>query len=455
MKIKRSNIKSIVAVALAAIISLQVLWLYNMYLSYRRSTANLIAFTLSQAIDYELISRHDQLGGPTSSSRTLLTVEKDTSTMREVKIVTEDTTIVRLYNAAYRHQENKANQFAFKYLIPLNIHTLDSIFTQLLMENQLPVKQTVIELYDRDRNDTIRTGCLVRTIGWQCYETETLFVDLVDSIGIKAYVQTPYAALFRLMLLQLILSAILIFSVVVCLFRLSQTIFRQYQAELIKKGFVDAMTHELKRPIGSSLFMLEYLQHHIRNNNLSLAGELLDDSVFALKKLNRYVEKIQEISRGEAGEMELMKESIPLLLFFTQLKEKYESLQDKNISIHLQIEKDILFVNDKVHFSNIMENLTENSIKYSGERVSIEIKAFQKDNTLYIIHRDNGWGISDSEVGRIFDKFYRGKSVEKRRKSGFGLGLSYVKIVVDQMGGTISVNSKEKQFTEFTLLLPI
>ena len=453
MKIKLSYIKSIVAIALTAIISLQVLWLYNMYVSYRDSTADLIALKLSQAIDNELISRHDQLGGPTS--RAFFSVEKDTSTIQEITIVTEDTTIVMFYNAAYRHHENKAKQFTFKYLLPLNIYKLDSIFNQLLVESQLPVKQTVIELYDKDKNDTIQTGSLVRMIGWQCYETETLFVDLADSIGIKAYVQMPYAALFRQMLLQLILSAVLILFVVVCLFRLSQTIFLQRKAEIIKKGFVDAMTHELKRPIASSMLMLEFLQDQIRENKFSSAIELLGDSVFALKKLNLYVEKIQEISRGEEGEVELIMERIPLLPFFTQLRDKYESLGDKNISIHLHIEKDIPFVNDKVHFSNIVENLTENSIKYSGERVSIEIKVFQKNNKLYITHRDNGWGISDSEIHRIFDKFYRGKSAEKRRKSGFGLGLSYVQLVVKQMGGNISVSSKEKEFTEFILILPL
>ena len=453
MKLRPLYIKGIVAIALTAIVGLQFLWLYNMSVSYRNAMADRISLNLSQAIDAELLSRLDQFGGP--AVHTFLPVEKDTSAMREVKIVTEDTTIVMLYNAAYRHQKDRANQFTFKYLIPLNIYTLDSIFTQLLKENQVPVKQTVIELYDKDRNDTLRTGCFVQTTGWQCYETETVFVDLVDSIGIKAYVQTPYAAIFKQMLLQLIVSAVLIFSALACLFRLSRTIFRQHQAETIKKGLIDAMTHELKRPITASMFMLDYLQTQIRENTFPLAGELFDDSVYALKKLNLYVEKIQEISWGEAGGIELMKENIPLLPFFTQLKHKYETLENKSISILLHVEKDIPFVSDKVHFSNMMENLTENSIKYSGESVSIEIKAFQKNNKLHITHRDNGWGISDSEIRRIFDPFYRGRSAEKRRKSGFGLGLSYVKLVIEKMGGNISVRSKEKEFTEFILMLPL
>jgi signal transduction histidine kinase len=167
------------------------------------------------------------------------------------------------------------------------------------------------------------------------------------------------------------------------------------------------------------------------------------------------VEKIQEISQGEDGTVELNKEEISLLPFFTKLKKQFESLGEKNIFIQLQIEENIPFMSDILHFSNIMENLTENSIKYSGEDVSIEIKAFRKDDHLHVIHRDNGWGISDSEIPRIFDKFYRGRSAEKQRKSGFGLGLSYVKIMIEKMGGNITVSSKEKQFTEFTVILPL
>ena len=174
-----------------------------------------------------------------------------------------------------------------------------------------------------------------------------------------------------------------------------------------------------------------------------------------LKKFHLYIDKIQEISQGEDGKMELSKEKIQLLALFNKLKEKYKSSGDKNISFELNIDEDIFIMSDILHFSNIIDNLTENSIKYSDENLTINISVYKKNGNVYIHHRDNGWGISPAEINSIFDIFYRGISVEKRRKNGFGLGLSYVKTMIELMGGKIKVESKEKEFTEFTLIYPV
>jgi two-component system phosphate regulon sensor histidine kinase PhoR len=204
-----------------------------------------------------------------------------------------------------------------------------------------------------------------------------------------------------------------------------------------------------------SVFKLSYLEDKIKENDISHAEEYLADAIFDLKKLDLYVEKIQEISQGEDSMIDLSKDKILLETFFLKLKEKQELLDEKKIHVSLHIEKDLKLETDRLHFSNIIENLMENSIKYSDESVCIEITAFRKDNRIQIVHRDNGWGISPSEINYIFDPFYRGMSKKKRKQNGFGLGLSYIKIMMKNMNGTISVNSKEDEFTEFTLLFPI
>jgi len=453
MKIKPTSIKGIVAFALVAIISLQLFWLQGTYSAYQELINNRIIDNLKQAIDEEMIHRQKQLGGPTTIM--LASVEDDTATVRNFTMKTADTTITFPYNKVNRYNESKANQSAFKYMIPLNIFNLDSIFIQLLLESSVPAKYTAIKIFDGDKNETKQTRKLVASPWIQKYETETIWVDLADSIGIKGYVQIPYATIFKHLLLQLFLSALLIAGVTIVLFRLSQTIFRQYKVEQIKKDFVNMMTHELKRPIISSLFAMEFLQDHAKENKPLSDNGLLDDSILALKKLDLYVEKIQEISRGENGNIELAKENVELSPFFHKLKEKYESNGEKNVSIQLQINENINLITDKIHFSNIIDNLTENSIKYSNESVSIVITVSQKNGYVYIHHRDDGWGIPPSEIQTIFDKFYRGRSSEKRRKNGLGLGLSYVKTMIEQLGGSVSVDSKEKIYTEFILTHPL
>ncbi|MCC8146569.1 MAG: HAMP domain-containing histidine kinase [Bacteroidales bacterium] len=289
---------------------------------------------------------------------------------------------------------------------------------------------------------------------YNLYETDLLSLDLPHSMQVKAYIQTPFYIIFQKMAFQLIISYVLIVAAIYCLLKLSGSILGQWKEQEIKQGFINTMTHELKRPITSSLAMLEYVGDGIKENDYSSAEEFISDSVFALKKLNSYIEKIQEISKGEQGKIEFEWNTIELHSFFEKLTQKYPSRADKKIRFVTEIPENLLFHTDILHFSNMMDNLVENSIKYSKEEVTINIKVSVINGFIEIRHKDNGLGISDSEINRIFDKFFRSNSAEKRRKSGFGLGLSYVLLIVQNMKGSIKVESKEKEFTEFILELP-
>jgi two-component system phosphate regulon sensor histidine kinase PhoR len=259
------------------------------------------------------------------------------------------------------------------------------------------------------------------------------------------------------MFFQLILSAILIMLAVFCLFVLLNTIVQQWKKENMRHNFIDTMTHELKRPLATSIFSLQYLLDHIQNNSLPQTEriELLSESISALGKQNLYIEKIQEISNGEEGNVDLSMEPLLLYPFFIKLKKQYESSGKKKVSILLFVDEELSLTTDILHFSNIAENLIENSIKYSNEEVTIEISGYKESGKITIKHRDNGWGISKEELPHIFDKFYRGNTAEKRKKRGFGLGLSYVKMMTEKMGGQIVAVSEKNKFTEFTLLFKL
>ena len=454
MRITFAHIKNILIIALLAILGLQMLWLHNMYRSYNDTTQNLIAQTFEIAIDEELQQRFEQIG-KNALLRLAPRSQQDTLSLSEVTIETEDSTLVIPYNAAYRYNEKKANQTLMKYIIPLEISDLDTIFQGLLLEEEIPVQNMVIEFQDQDTGQTYYSGSIEKNISGKTFETETVFVDLIDSIGLKAYVTVPVYNIFQKMLFQLLLSIILIAAALICLLRLYDTIFQQRKEYHIKQDFVNSMTHELKRPISSSLYALEYTQEQIKENDFSSTEEYIADSVFSLKKLNSYIEKIQEISKGEENKIEFVWETIDLNEFFNQLKSKYESSTDKKLSIQIHIPDNLTMKTDKLHFANVMENLTENSIKYSGEEITININVYKSDNSLKITHWDNGWGIPQSEISCIFDPFFRSNSSDKRRKNGFGLGLSYVKLIANKMKGHIKVSSKENEFTEFTLTFPI
>lgn len=453
MKIRTFYIQGILSLALIAIIGLQLLWLYNMHASYREATLNTITNQLHEAIEREYLLRQDEIGGNITHS--LRQKENAESPIKkELHILVKDTTYIveceiNDYNLA------RADQLSLKYMLPLNIEKLDSILNQLLLKEKIKVKASGIEYYDKETGITRKTNYPEPTFARQNYETDTIFIDILDSVGVKAYVQTSHFAIFQRMLLQLFISIILITAVIICLFRLSSTIFQQQKIEKIRQDFVNAMTHELKRPLSSSVFRLDYLIYQLEENeNARIPKKSLEDTAFSLKKLNLYIEKIQEISKGEAGKLDMINEALLLTPFFENMKEQYSFVKEKFVLFNCDIEEGLSLTTDILHFSNVAENLIENSIKYSDDPVRIDITVFKKDNHIHIIHRDDGWGIPASDKSKIFEKFYRGTSSDRREKNGFGLGLSYVKIVVEQMGGEISVDSVEKEYTEFTLVFP-
>lgn len=111
---------------------------------------------------------------------------------------------------------------------------------------------------------------------------------------------------------------------------------------------------------------------------------------------------------------------------------------------------------DLLHFANIMDNLIENAIKYSKDNgVTIDIHVSDEQNKLKISVKDNGLGIAEKDLPRIFQKFYRSEDKSIRHKTGFGLGLTYVKALVDAHAGKLKVSSKIGVGTEFMVYFPV
>ena len=148
-----------------------------------------------------------------------------------------------------------------------------------------------------------------------------------------------------------------------------------------------------------------------------------------------------------------MKEVIEPLISQHQLKVKSEVRTEKKVNVSLSVEPENLMVHaDRMHFSNIVSNLIDNAIKYSEDSVKIEIKAFQKaEDEVLVSVSDNGIGIAHDKLPYIFDKFYRVTDGNKYTVKGYGLGLFYVKSLMDKMGGSISVESEPGKGSCFTL----
>jgi two-component system phosphate regulon sensor histidine kinase PhoR len=216
------------------------------------------------------------------------------------------------------------------------------------------------------------------------------------------------------------------------------------------------MTHEFKTPIST----------------ISLASEMLNDK--SISKTPEKIERFVKMIRDENKRLSILVESIlqTSILDKGNFKLKHELLNIheiidqaiQNIQIQIDQKNGLLthhllatqpfFHGDKVHITNIVYNLLDNAIKYSKEKPEIDIKTENYNNGIIFSVRDNGIGISKDNIKKIFDKFYRIPTGNVHNIKGFGLGLSYVKAIVEKHGGHIQVDSELNKGSVFKLFLP-
>lgn len=287
----------------------------------------------------------------------------------------------------------------------------------------------------------------------------------MGSMGVIAHVNNPVLTILKGMIIQLLLSIMLIVIAVIGLFYLGRTIFRQWREEKMRQDSVNAMTHEFKRPINAAIGLVSLIPYYLKKSNLTKAIQYAELTMDELNRLTAYTRRIQQISNNDKSTIILDKSEIELRPFLESLTEKYYSSEKlpelsvyhKTIRMNLDIRPENPKVRaDRLHFANVVDNLIENAIKYSDENLKIDLSVDYQDANLCISIKDNGIGIAASDIKRIFDKFYRVDRHSVKRKTGFGLGLTYVKSIVEAHGGQIEVNSQGAgRGSEFVVFMPI
>ncbi len=219
------------------------------------------------------------------------------------------------------------------------------------------------------------------------------------------------------------------------------------------------MTHELKTPISTISLASQMLNDDsitIDKKKLNSVTKIINDES---KRLEFQIEKVLQISLFEKGNIHFniqeveIHEIIKTAVLNTDIKAKNKG---GNIKMNLKAKNDVVS-GDKLHLTNIFFNLLDNAVKYSKEGRPPEIKVYTKntEEKIKIVISDNGAGISKEGQKKIFNKFYRVPTGDVHDVKGFGLGLSYVKRIVDEHKGTISVKSEINKGTDFIIYLPL
>lgn len=231
------------------------------------------------------------------------------------------------------------------------------------------------------------------------------------------------------------------------------TIIQQKKFSELQRDFINNMTHEFKTPLSSILLATESLnkQEIVQQNSKlqTYTSIIIDQS----HKLNNHIEKILNIAKNDSAGLSLKTEKIILLPFIEEIAENMQQ-KNENLKIDINIEHQTLVIADRFHFTNIIYNILDNSIKYCETKPYIIISSEKDSKGLYLRFKDNGIGIPVKNIPHIFDKFYRVTTQKSDEVNGFGLGLFYVKKIVQQHHWKISVENNKEAGITTTLFFP-
>lgn len=238
---------------------------------------------------------------------------------------------------------------------------------------------------------------------------------------------------------------------------LIRTLLRQKTLEEMKSDFTNNITHELKTPIAVAYAANDALLNFNQAEEKKKRDQYLRISQEQLQRLSGLVEQILSMSMENRKTFRLHPEEINVKEIIIPLVEQHKLKADKPVHVTLDIEPEsITVVADRTHFSNIISNLIDNAVKYSKEQADIIICCRRTENcgpAITISITDRGIGIPPDKLKHIFDKFYRVPTGNLHNVKGYGLGLYYVKTMVEKHGGSITVKSEPETGTTFAITI--
>ncbi|MEA5137552.1 sensor histidine kinase [Arcicella rigui] len=252
-------------------------------------------------------------------------------------------------------------------------------------------------------------------------------------------------------------SLLLILVVLSCFYVAVSTIVKQKQLADIKNDFINNMTHEFKTPISTISLATQMLQDEAIAASPSMFKRYLGIIRDENKRLGSQVEKVLQTAQMERGDVQLKLKTVDVHEIIEKVLENISpqiELREGIIDLDLQAEITEIEA-DEVHLTNIIFNLLDNANKYSPEKPEITIATKNTEKGISITIKDKGIGMSKESLKNIFEKFYRVPTGNLHDVKGFGLGLSYVKKMIQEHHGKINVQSKLNEGSEFEVILPI
>jgi len=259
--------------------------------------------------------------------------------------------------------------------------------------------------------------------------------------------------------LRWMITGAVLFTLILCaaFYVTVSALLRQKKMSEIKNDFINNMTHEFKTPLATISLAVDALRNekvmHDREKMGYFSGIIKEEN----KRMNKQVETILQAALMDRREIQLNRKSIHVHEVIHNALENFNlQLVNKNGKAELELNaRNDLISADEVHFTNLISNLIDNAVKYSKDNLLIKVFTYSTNKNIIIRIEDNGIGMGKETQKRIFEKFYRAHTGNIHNVKGFGLGLSYVKTMVDAHDGKIRVESMLGKGTTFIIEMPL
>ena len=486
MKLPSKYITLVVVLSLAAIFAYQAYWLVNLYRTQCRATEHDIAEAMRLSDYNEIILRVEQMSQdslgqhgevsvsagysadtPYVESRTITTrqagdsldttlqVQRDTAAI-DASLHTNDMGF--LFGRKNTMQElagyfQRGLHAGLDVIHAPDFATYDSLLCDELHRADIIVPYRLTHLH---QGDTLATGGTPGYTPSPEAKTYEYSYDLHGKWLYRLTMEPIHGHVLRQMAGILATSAVILLVLGFSFWYLIRILLRQRTLEEMKDDFTNNMTHELKTPIAVAYAANDALLNFGADADGTKRTRYLRICQEQLTRLGGLVEQILSLSMERRHSFRLHRTTFPVADILAPLIEQHKLKADKPVRISTRLTPPGLEVNaDRTHFSNIVSNLLDNAIKYSAGQAEVEIEARQEGGAFILSVRDKGIGIPKDKLAHVFDKFYRVPTGNLHPVKGYGLGLYYVKTMVERHGGTVEVESEPGRGSEFIIKLRI
>ncbi len=257
---------------------------------------------------------------------------------------------------------------------------------------------------------------------------------------------------------SLLIGSLIFTSIIIGVFYYTVVILlRQKKLSEIKNDFINNMTHEFKTPLATISLAVDAVNNPMilkDENKIKHYTHIIKEEN---KRMNSQVEKVLQMALLDKNEISLSKDDIDIHdIIYRAVENITLQIEEKGGQISMELAAEQYEITgDEVHLNNVISNLLDNANKYSPEKPEIKISTESDSKGIYITVEDHGIGMSNDNIKMIFEKFYRVPTGNVHNIKGFGLGLTYVKAIIEAHHGTIDVKSQLKKGSQFKLFLPI